>query len=145
MVTYSLKQVVRNAIAVEQAAEAFYRTLSDSTDNTEAKVFLDGMADQEKSHQKRIRNLAAQLQVGDLPFRADDNVELVETAPEWADVDQLDYETALQIALENEEHAVLFYSALCEVSSGTMAAFFKRLMKDEEEHVARLSERLEQR
>ena len=139
----TLEQAVRNAIAVENAAEQFYRTLSESTHDEQASTFLDEMAEQEQSHQIRIKRLADKLRAGELPFRADDNIELVETAPCWADVDEIDYETALNVALENENHAVLFYGALSEASDGVISSFFETLMKDEEEHVVRLTERLE--
>lgn len=145
MGSITLEQAVRNAIAIEDAAEQFYRTLSDSTQDMEAKAFLDEMADQESSHQVRIRRLGDELHAGQLPFRADDNIELVETAPCWAEVDDIDHESALDIALENENHAVLFYSALKDASDGKISDFFETLMKDEEEHVVNLENRLKKR
>ncbi len=144
MTQMTLKQAVRNAIAIEHAAEQFYRTLSDSTKDEDAKAFLDEMADQERCHQRRIRSLSEEMDTGKLPFRADDNVELVETAPAWADVDEVSYNTALSIALENEQHAVLYYSALSDASNGKMAEFFETLMQDEALHVERLTVLLSQ-
>ena len=144
MTRMTLRQAVRNSIEVERAAEQFYRTLADSTEDEEAKVFLEEMADQEACHQRCIREFANALNASELPFRADDNVELIETAPEWADVDNLSYEEALVIALENENHAMMYYNALSDVSEGEVSEFFKKLVKDEQSHIARLTKRTPQ-
>jgi rubrerythrin len=142
MAQMTLEKAIRNGIETERAAERFYRTLADSTEDPEARAFLKEMAEQESTHRDRILDLGKSLNDKELPAYADENIEIVETAPAWADVDNLSYAEALAVALENEHHAVLYYSALCDSVDGNVLLFFQKLVEDEEGHVALLNERL---
>lgn len=142
MSVISLEQAVKNGIEVERAAERFYRLLADSTDDEEARTFLRELADQEVQHASRIEKLGESLGAGELPKGADDNVELLETAPSWAFVDGIDYRQALVVALENEEHAALYYCALADAFEGVVADFFQKLYQDEELHSKMLREKV---
>ena len=137
----SLEQAVRNAIEVERAAERFYGMLAESTDDAEARRFLFKMRTQESEHAKQIQQMGQKIVAGELPFRADDNMELVETAPEWAFTDDLSFDDAITLAIELEDHAAMFYDALASSTKGAIAEFFGELVKQEEMHASVLRER----
>lgn len=130
----SLGQAVRNGIAAEQAAERFYRLLAESTDDSEARSFLDKMARQEQEHAALIADLGKRLDAKELPQRADDNVELIETAPEWAYTDNISFKEAAQLAFELETHAALFYDAIADSCEGPVKELFTELARLEERH-----------
>ncbi len=142
MATTSLAQAVRNAVEAERSAERFYRQLAQNTQDPGARDFLIDMANQEVDHAKAFENLGARLEAGELPFAASFNVEVIETAPEWADAANLTYEQALAIALENEQRAELYYDALADTTEGDVADFFSRIAAVEAQHVQVLQEKL---
>jgi rubrerythrin len=135
MAAINLSQAFRNAIEVERAANRFYTLLGESTDDAEAKKFLEDMAEQEFRHAAEIEEMARKADAGELPVRADDNVEAVETAPEWAYVDGIAYADALAVALEAEQHACLYYEALADSTEGEIRNFFVNLGRMEQAHV----------
>jgi len=136
MTTTQLAEAIRNSIEVEHAAERFYRLLAESTDDMESKKFLVDIAAQEAEHAARVEALGIQLNAGELPrYAAAVGAESVETSPDWAFVDGIGLEDALALALQNEEHAALFYSALADGTEGALSEFFFRLAKDEEHHI----------
>lgn len=130
----SLAQAIRNGIATEEAAERFYKLLAESTDDPEARSFLTKMARQEHEHAALIAELGKRLHAGALPQRPDDNVELIETAPEWANVDNVSFKEATNLALELETHAALFYDAIADSCEGPVKELFGALAKLEERH-----------
>ena len=136
MSTLSLEQAVRNALEAERAAESFYKLLAQSTANEDAKQFLIKMAKLEKAHVSTIEQMGIELRAGKLPVRADDNVELIETAPDWAYHDDIDLTEAMALALENERHAALYYEAFADATRDSIHALFREIMKDENRHVA---------
>ena len=135
MAAISLSQAFRNAIEVENAASRFYSLLAESTDDGEARSFLADMAEQERQHAAEIEAMARKADAGELPIRADDNVETVETAPDWAYVDGISYADALTVALEAEQHACLYYDALADCTAGDLNEFFVKLGRMEQAHV----------
>jgi rubrerythrin len=139
MAAISISQAFRNAIEVERAANRFYSLLADSTEDADAKSFLVEMASQELQHANEIEELARKAESGELPLRADDNMEAVETAPDWAYVDGISYDDALGVALEAEQHACLFYEALADSTQGPLNEFFVKLSRMEQAHVTAIA------
>ncbi len=139
----TLEQAVRNGIDIERAAERFYRLLAESTEETEARRFLMKMADQEADHAKRIEALGDRLGAEELPRYSAPATDGVETSPEWAFVEGISYPDALQLALQNEEHAAMFYEALADGAEGTVRELFIQLTRAEEHHIEALRSRLE--
>ena len=134
MSTVTLAQAVRNALEAEQAANRFYTLLAESTADGTAQAFLERMAAQEQEHFDGITEFARKLDAGELPTQADWNVETIETQPEAAFLDNLDFAQSLKLALDNEHHAALIYGALAEAADGEAADFFGLLARGEEEH-----------
>ncbi len=142
MGTSSFAQAVRNCIDVELAAERFYRLLAESTDDAASTKFLNSLAAQEAEHAARIEALGKELDAGELPRYSDPGVESVETSPDWAFVDGIGYPDALALALQNEEHAALYYGALADGFDGVVSEFFTQLAQDEEQHIEAIQTRL---
>ncbi len=136
MAKSTLEQAIRNAIEVERAAERFYRLLADSTTDDEAVQFLLKIAVQEMEHAKTIEEYGKKLTDSALPERPDDNVEVVETSPDWAYVDDMSLKEAMQVALENEQSAEMYYDALADSTEGDTAKFFKDIANLEAQHVS---------
>ena len=140
MTSITLGKALRNAIEAEQASERFYRLLAESTKDEKAGGFLLSMADQEKQHAALLTRMSEQLQAGELPMRADDNVEVIETVPEWADLDDISFEQALEVALQAENNAALYYDALSSMTGGETADFFSQTARTEEEHAKKIQQ-----
>ena len=138
MTTMALGQLVRNAVAVEEAAAAFYRRLLEASDQPETRRFLGDLAAQEDGHAEQVREFGARLVDGALPVRPDFPVSGVETAPSWGNAPSVTLEQALSVAYEAEYHAHLFYDSLADRLDGKARDFFRVLAATELEHVRAL-------
>jgi rubrerythrin len=138
MATMTFAQAIRDAVKAERAAERFYIDLASRTEDPRAREFLNEIAKQEDEHARSIEKLGADEITGDLSAGADWNVETIETAPEWASQPNLTLEQALAIALENEQHAELYYGALADSAQGRTADFLREIARAEGLHYQRL-------
>jgi rubrerythrin len=138
----TLAQAIRNAIAAEHAAEKFYLRLAEATKEQEARAILTGIAAQESAHAAGLQAMAAKLVEGKLPEKADALVHGIETAPAGSDAADLSLGQALEIAVDAENSAILYYDALASTSTGEASAFFARMGKEEEGHAAAIREML---
>lgn len=139
-----LKSALRNAIEIERAASRFYRSLAAKASDAETRGFLEKMAGDEDAHAAGFEQKSRDLALGKLPDWADFNVETVETAPEWRGVENISYEQALQVALEAEQHAELFYDALADTAPAkAVQDFFRQVADNEARHVATVAELIE--
>jgi len=134
----TLAQAVRNAIEVEKAAAEFYSRLAAATHDRQARGFLEEIARQEQEHARCIEDFGRRLDLGELPTRPDLNIEIVETSPEWQYHDNISMTEALQVALDNENNAAMYYEALASSGEGEIREFFESLTRTEEEHARRL-------
>ncbi len=143
MAPITLEQAVRNAIKAERAAEAFYRRLSEKTKDEKAREFLLRMADQENDHASAIEKFGNKLAAGNMSVGADWNVELIETAPEWDCDAGVSFEQAMTIALENEQHAELFYDAMADSTQGDTSDFLRGISRAEHDHYVQIKKLIE--
>lgn len=135
----SLDQALRNAIESEDAANRFYTLLAESTEDAQARRFLEEMAREEATHKARIEALAKEAVDRPLTGIPDDRVELVETREEWAGAEGLDLERALAMAIEAEDFAALFYDAVASTCDDPeLRKTFEALARTEERHAERL-------
>jgi len=132
----TLAQAIKNAIAAEHAAEKFYIRLAAGCADEKGRKILTDIAAQERGHAATLEALAAQLVAGKLPERADALVHGIETAPAGAESENLGLAEALEIAIDAENSAILYYDALATTSTGEASAFFERMGKEEEGHAA---------
>ena len=140
MAMITLGQAMRNAVAAERAAAHFYRTLADGTDDAGARTFLLDMARQELEHAVLLEDVGGRMAAGEMPARADANVELIGSAPGWGRAQGIGLDQALVLAIEAENNAVLYYDALGGSCTGPAREFFESLTENEEQHVRRLTE-----
>lgn len=136
--TTTLAQAIRNAIAAEQAAARFYDELVAKAADADAREFLRGMANEERSHADKLAQLAERLDAGELPTRPDTDVRGIETVPYWPDASDIGLEEAIEIAIDAEQSASLFYDALADCNRGEVAKFFRDLVALEDAHAETL-------
>lgn len=141
----TIEQAIRNAIETERAAAHFYQTLVPKATDGQTREFLEEMARQEVAHAEAIEEMGKRLTANELPIRPDFNIDLVETSPEWKNVESVNLVQALNIAVEAENHAALYYDAMADsFDGGEIREFFKKLMDTELQHAAKINGFLEQ-
>ncbi len=138
--TISIGQAMRNAIEAERAAARFYDRLVGRAGDAEGKKFFQEMADQERDHADAIAEMAGKIGSDELPTRADTRVDMVETVPGWAEVDNITIDQALELALDAENGAALYYDALADFCEPGAKAFFARMVAAEEAHATQIRE-----
>jgi rubrerythrin len=132
----TLAQAIKNAIAAEQAAERFYLRLASGCADEKGRKTLTEIAAQERNHAAILETLAGKLVAGQLPERADALFQGIESAPAGDDSGNLGLAEALEIAMDAENSAILYYDALATTSTGEASAFFEQMGKEEEGHAA---------
>ena len=137
MAKLTLGQTVRNCITVEKASARFYRDLAADQDDEKVKAFLLDMAGQEREHAAAIERLG-QEQAARIPTFADSELEIVESAPAWATAEHLTLEQGLEVAMECEGHAALYYDIIADQTAGEVSRFYRTLARTEEQHLSRL-------
>jgi len=130
----TLEQALRNAIAAELAAAGFYVVLAESCSDPQAREFFELMADQERVHAERIREIGERLGAGELPDRPDTSVHSVETAVGWEGRSEITFRDAVELALGAENNAELTYETWAEQLQGDPASLFFALAADEARH-----------
>jgi rubrerythrin len=138
MVTLTLAQAVRNAMEAERAAARFYQELADRADDARTRKFFQNMVEVERQHFSEVEEVGRQLVEGTIPVDPNTDVTVIETAPEWTQIDWIDIDEALQLALECEQRACLFYGALADHFPSPGAEFFRTLSGVEKEHARML-------
>jgi rubrerythrin len=144
IMSITLAQAIKNAIAAEHAAEKFYLRLAAGCADEQGRKLLGDIAAQERGHAATLESLAARLVAGQLPDRADMLVHGIETAPAGSSAEGLGLTEALEIAVDAENSAILYYDALATTSTGEAAAFFERMGKEEESHAVAIRAMLAQ-
>jgi rubrerythrin len=132
----TLAQAIKNAIAAEQAAERFYLRLASGCADEKGRKILTDIAAQERNHAAILETLAGKLVAGQLPERADALFHGIESAPAGDNSANLGLSEALEIAMDAENSAILYYDALATTSTGEASAFFEQMGKEEEGHAA---------
>ncbi len=122
------------------ASSRFYSLIASSTDDVEAKQFLEGMAALENKHAATIEESSKAVLGGHpLEDNADSDVDMIETMPAWKYADGVNFADAMQIAYDAENQAALYYDALSDCFEGEMRVFFRDLARTEEEHAESLA------
>lgn len=140
----SLSQAVRNAVEAERAAARFYRALLPQCEDEETRSFIRSMAASEDAHAEAIEERGRALVQGELALHANIRVEAVEALPYWRMVERISFAEALNLALEAELQAALYYDALADYSPGPVAEFLRELSQEEEQHARALRQRIPQ-
>jgi rubrerythrin len=134
---------IRAALEAELGAARFYRQLEGRAEGSATRAFLGEMIVAEESHARAVEELGQRLEAGVLPVGVDWRADLLESAPEWANAEEITLREALEVALECELRAGLYYGALKDGSPpGALREFFARMEAAEEEHAKQLEARL---
>ena len=129
----TLDDILDFAIVQERAAQKFYTKLSNETADLDMQLFYRTLAEEELTHEKKLRKLKSRH--SDLP------------APDLKDLQKSGYLDALPIgpdmsfkevllyALKKEKSAKMLYSVLAEnMRQAELADLFKTLALEESEH-----------
>lgn len=140
------------AMGMEANGEAFYRAVSEKTDDEELKGLFEELASQERGHYKAFERMAqgvepapqiAEQAAGDYEayvevaldqavFHGEDKaVRLAERAD--------DRETALRAAMGLEKDTMLFYYDLREMVDASDREIISDIIREERRHLARLA------
>ncbi len=145
MMTLSLQQAVRNAIESELEAARFYDYLVTCTEDERVQNFFIKMAESERQHAESIQRIEKRLEIQTLSEQPKGQIQLVEASPLWEYADDIRYPDALLLALEAEQHAQLFYSAMADQLQGEVKTFFEQLSEQENQHAIHLQRLIEQK
>lgn len=138
----TMGQALRKAAEAERGGARFYRMLADKSESERAYALFTMLSNDERKHAEALEQHADQLASDDreneLPEPALRHLEYV---PGWEDVDTISADQAVEIALEAEIHAALYYSTLADLTQGEVSGFFEGLTRIEERHAELLRER----
>lgn len=141
MVPISIEQAIRNAIHVEEAAAQFYADLSGQAADDDTRTFFDALRFEELRHAAAIEELGVGLADGTIPPEATPSWDIIETSPVWRHVEGITYAQALEVALESERGAAMYYEALAATAtSEPVRSFFESLAATEHVHVRKIIE-----
>ncbi len=127
-------EAIRNAVEAERAAARFYSFLATEAAGPDARRFLEDMAGVELEHARSIQEAGERLLKGPMAERANMDVSLIETLPEWRFVEHLSLADALDVALAAEQMASLYYDALSDLFEDGEREFFVGLARAEDSH-----------
>lgn len=136
----TIEQAIRTAVEAERAAARFYTRLLTVARDERTRTFLRDMSEEEEEHAQAISRWGEELGASYMAAQPDPNAFTVETAPAWEQADFIDLPQALEVAVECENHAALYYDAMSDGFEDDSAEFFKRLAKQELAHARRLRE-----
>lgn len=143
------KQLVQNAVRLEENGEGFYRRWAEKTQDPASKKFLFHLADEEVKHRELFQSMADL--VTDLPMDADVYGEYMaymqgfvdETlfnekvyAAEMAEINTL--AEAVEFAMRQELDSVLFYLELKTFVPADQEGMIEAIVKEERRHYADL-------
>ena len=134
----TLGQAVRNAIEAEWEAARYYSRLVPHAANQDAERFLTDMAGLEFEHARDLERFAASLQAGKVPLTPDRDVGELVALPALVPGEPVQYQAALELALDAETRAHAAYAALAERTGGDVGAFFDKLAATELQHAGQL-------
>ncbi len=154
--TYSFNagEVFKIAIGIEENGKRFYEESQKKIDNIEIKKLFSDLAQQEVEHKKRFETLRSQLPAGStessvwdpdneleqyLKMMADQHVFVSSSSLNEELSSIRDAKDALKMAIEFEKDSVLFFLALEDAAEKKDQEFIKSLVKEEQEHLRRLT------
>jgi rubrerythrin len=107
--------IIQMALPFEEAAEKDYRKLAASTDNTAVRKVLLALADEERSHQMRIRE-ANQSDKGEVIFETQTEAALPDLEDLLHDVASDQARPIIEHAIEHELATAAFYNELANTA-----------------------------
>jgi rubrerythrin len=137
----TLIEAIQTAVAIEENAADFYDRLSRHTHFRAAKEFFSDMSAQESEHARIFRAMGERFGPGHRQATIEQTMISIESAPQWAWSENLDYDQALAVALEAENNAAFFYDVLSDASPNEeLRKFFKSMHSMEMAHAQALED-----
>ncbi len=130
---YSIEDVLSFAIRLEQAAQEFYRLLSQKSRNQPVAQFLMTLVAEEKLHEAQLRQI---LDERGAALNHSISAEEVNRYVQAMKVSEsLDYTSAVKLAMDKEKAAEMLYSVLAGVMDDTtLKEMFLLLSTHEKAH-----------
>jgi len=152
MAVFQAAQALEMAMGMEVNGEAFYKAVSEKTDDEELKGLFQELASQERAHRKVFERMAQGVEPApEIPVQATQEYEAyVEVALDQAvfrGEDKAlrlaeraeDRETALRAAMGLEKDTMLFYYDLREMVDESDREVITDIIREERQHLARLA------
>ena len=130
---YSIEDVLSFAIRLEQAAQEFYRLLSEKSHHQSVAQFLMTLVAEEQLHESQLQQL---LNDRGAVLNKSISAEEVNRYVQAMDVSEsLDYTNAVKLAMDKEKAAQMLYSVLAGVMDNkTLEEMFLLLSTQEKVH-----------
>ena len=143
MAASSIEEIIGFAIDKEREAIAFYENLAKKVENPVVKDAVLSMVDEERKHEKILRNLnLKKIQFVKQPSQ--DDMKLSDYLVEMPVTKDMSYPELLMIAMKREEKAYDFYSELeLRASDDATRKVFTLLKGEELKHKSRLEQEYE--
>ncbi len=135
----SVEEVLDFAIIEEERAHDFYMELAKKTPKAWMKKTFEEFAQEEMEHKALLLNVKAGGELKPVEGKILD-LKILETLKEEeiTNLEQVDYEDALRIAMQKEKEAYLLYMSLAQqVEGGAIKDLFLRLAQEEANHKLR--------
>ncbi|MHC4287898.1 MAG: ferritin-like domain-containing protein [Planctomycetota bacterium] len=130
---YSIEDVLSFAIRLEQAAQEFYRLLSQKSHNQPVAQFLRTLVAEEELHESQLRQILDER--GDALNHSISAEEVNRYVQAMNVSESLDYTNAVKLAMDKEKAAEMLYSVLAGViDDNTLKEMFLLLSKQEKAH-----------
>jgi rubrerythrin len=139
----TLAQAIRTALEAEHNATQFYEQLATRSAGQRVRQLFDELAAQERDHAARLEALGARDPAFSSAASVDVRAVQVESSPEWLRAAQIDLRQALQVAIESEHNAQLYYDAMASSCAREVAGFFESMARTEARHAAVLEQLLQ--
>ena len=135
----SIEEVLDFAIIEEEKAHDFYMELAKKTKKPWMKKTFEQFAQEEMEHKALLLGVKAGGELKPVEGKILD-LKILETLKDEdiTNLEQVDYEDALKIAMQKEKEAYLLYMGLAEqVEDGRIRELFLRLAQEEANHKLR--------
>ncbi len=136
--TTTLGQAIQRAVAAEHAAARFYETLVQRASDDETRSFFMEMVKEEEQHAMLLEDYGASVPADESTRLSDAAAQRIEVVPGWEYAEGISFEQAIDVAIEAENNAALYYDAMADFTQGEVKTFFQKMASLEEAHAERL-------
>lgn len=129
----SIEEILAFAISGEEAAARFYNGLADKMSNAATAEIFRGFAKEEEGHKAKLEGIKkgeAMPEIGEVP-----NLAIADYAVAEKPSDNMDYQSALILAMKQEKAAFKLYSDIAaKVEDAQLRKVFLLLAQEEAKH-----------
>ena len=145
MALLGVDEILGHAVRIEQKGEAFYRQWANKTEDKNQKKLFHFLADEEGNHQRILARLLEELKTVDFQPQGVNNEAYRErlemfTREIFLPEPQMDLNSALEFALQQEVVSILFYTDLKSYVPREHVEVMQHIINEEQKHLADLEE-----